>query len=203
MAPTADMQQYVVFISTVLYAVLCTSPHPEIHPIRSFTHCTTCHIHLRWPFCTVVTKVALNHYYWLLQLQCISSNPDKFCNTKMQQRNKRCKKSSKKNLMMPFWNIWRKQWPFDNVCRTYCAFSWWVSWSLSAPFLYCIALSFLATLVALHFTPVSEWVSGWAEFRTSVASRLASLSFFSFSKPYLPFIFVAFSSGRRRSGARR
>ena len=128
--------------STVLYAVLCTSPHPEIHPIRSFTHCTTCHIHLRWPFCTVVTKVALNHYYWLLQLQCISSNPDKFCNTKMQQRNKRCKKSSKKNLMMPFWNIWRKQWPFDNVCRTYCAFSWWVSWSLSAPFLYCIALSF-------------------------------------------------------------
>ena len=31
---------------------------------------------------------------------------------------------------------------------------------------------FLATIVALHFTPVSEWVSG---FRTSVASRLASL----------------------------
>ena len=34
---------------------------------------------------------------------------------------------------------------------------------------------FLATLVALHFTPVSKWVSKWAEFRTSVASRLASL----------------------------
>ena len=34
---------------------------------------------------------------------------------------------------------------------------------------------FLATLVALHFTPVSESVSGSAEFRTSVASRLASL----------------------------
>ena len=34
---------------------------------------------------------------------------------------------------------------------------------------------FLATLVALHFTPVSESVSEWAEFRTSVASRLASL----------------------------
>ena len=34
---------------------------------------------------------------------------------------------------------------------------------------------FLATLVALHFTPVSEWVSKWAEFRTSVVSRLASL----------------------------
>ena len=36
-------------------------------------------------------------------------------------------------------------------------------------------IEFLATLVALHFTPVSEWVSKWAEFRTSVASRLASL----------------------------
>ena len=34
---------------------------------------------------------------------------------------------------------------------------------------------FLATLVALHFTPVSESVSGSAEFRTSVAPRLASL----------------------------
>ena len=34
---------------------------------------------------------------------------------------------------------------------------------------------FLATLVALHFTPVSESVSQWAEFRTSVAPRLASL----------------------------
>ena len=38
---------------------------------------------------------------------------------------------------------------------------------------------FLATLVALHFTPVSKSVSQsvikWAEFRTSVASRLASL----------------------------
>ena len=40
-----------------------------------------------------------------------------------------------------------------------------------------VALSFLATLVALHFTLVSKWVSGWAEFRTSVASRLASLLF--------------------------
>ena len=38
-----------------------------------------------------------------------------------------------------------------------------------------ILLSFLATLVALHFTPVSKWLSEWAEFRTSVASRLASL----------------------------
>ena len=28
---------------------------------------------------------------------------------------------------------------------------------------------FLATLVALHFTPVSESLSRWAEFRTSVA----------------------------------
>ena len=37
------------------------------------------------------------------------------------------------------------------------------------------ALVFLATLVALHFTPVSKWVSESAEFRTSVASRLASL----------------------------
>ena len=36
---------------------------------------------------------------------------------------------------------------------------------------------FLATLVALHFTPVSKSVSQWAEFRTSVASRLASLFF--------------------------
>ena len=35
-------------------------------------------------------------------------------------------------------------------------------------------LKFLATLVALHFTPVSESVSG-SYFRTSVASRLASL----------------------------
>ena len=35
--------------------------------------------------------------------------------------------------------------------------------------------SFLATLVALHFTPVSESLSQWAEFRTSVAPRLASL----------------------------
>ena len=34
---------------------------------------------------------------------------------------------------------------------------------------------FLATLVALHFTPVSKSVSEWAEFQTSVASRLASL----------------------------
>ena len=34
---------------------------------------------------------------------------------------------------------------------------------------------FLATLVALHFTPVSKSVGGSAEFRTSVASRLASL----------------------------
>ena len=35
---------------------------------------------------------------------------------------------------------------------------------------------FLATLVALRFTPVSRcWLAGWAEFRTSVASRLASL----------------------------
>ena len=38
---------------------------------------------------------------------------------------------------------------------------------------------FLATLVALHFTPVSESVSGSAEFRTSVAPRLASLLGFS------------------------
>ena len=44
--------------------------------------------------------------------------------------------------------------------------------SLSKPFSYRV---FLATLVALHFTPVSKWVSKWAEFRTSVASRLASL----------------------------
>ena len=36
-------------------------------------------------------------------------------------------------------------------------------------------LNFLSTLVALHFTPVSESVSQWAEFRTSIASRLASL----------------------------
>ena len=35
--------------------------------------------------------------------------------------------------------------------------------------------SYASTLVALHFTPVSEWVSEWAEFRTSVALRLASL----------------------------
>ena len=34
---------------------------------------------------------------------------------------------------------------------------------------------FLATLVALHFTPVSRSVGRSAEFRTSVASRLASL----------------------------
>ena len=40
---------------------------------------------------------------------------------------------------------------------------------------HCTLNPFLATLVALHFTPVSEWVSKWAEFRTSVASRLASL----------------------------
>ena len=39
----------------------------------------------------------------------------------------------------------------------------------------------LATLVALHFTPVSKW----AEFRTSVASRLASL--------FLPTIPCSFS----------
>ena len=31
---------------------------------------------------------------------------------------------------------------------------------------------FLATLVALHFTPVSKWVSEWAEFRESVAWSL-------------------------------
>ena len=31
---------------------------------------------------------------------------------------------------------------------------------------------FLATLVALHFTPVSESLSRWAEFRTSVAWSL-------------------------------
>ena len=36
---------------------------------------------------------------------------------------------------------------------------------------------FLATLVALHFTPVSKSVSQSAEFRTSVASRLSSLLF--------------------------
>ena len=36
-------------------------------------------------------------------------------------------------------------------------------------------VEFLATLVALYFTPVSEWVSRWAESRTSLASRLASL----------------------------
>ena len=35
-----------------------------------------------------------------------------------------------------------------------------------------IKLSFLATLVALHFTPVSESVSRWAEFRTIVAWSL-------------------------------
>ena len=45
---------------------------------------------------------------------------------------------------------------------------------------YCAPTTFLATLVALHFTPVSKWVSGWAEFRTSVASRLASLLFWIF-----------------------
>ena len=33
----------------------------------------------------------------------------------------------------------------------------------------CICICFLATLVALHLTPVSESVSEWAEFRTSVA----------------------------------
>ena len=38
-----------------------------------------------------------------------------------------------------------------------------------------VLMAFLATLVALHFTPVSKWVSESAEFRTSVASRLASL----------------------------
>ena len=36
-------------------------------------------------------------------------------------------------------------------------------------------ISFLATLVAPHLTPVSKRVSKWAEFRTSVATRLASL----------------------------
>ena len=36
-------------------------------------------------------------------------------------------------------------------------------------------ISFLAALVALHLTPVSEWVSEWAEFQTSIATRLASL----------------------------
>ena len=39
----------------------------------------------------------------------------------------------------------------------------------------CVFCQFLATLVALHLTPVSESVIRWAEFRTSVASRLASL----------------------------
>ena len=32
-----------------------------------------------------------------------------------------------------------------------------------------------ASSLALHFTPVSESLSQWAEFRTSVAPRLASL----------------------------
>ena len=41
-----------------------------------------------------------------------------------------------------------------------------------------ISSFFLATLVALHLNPVSESVSRWAEFRTSVASRLASLFFY-------------------------
>ena len=40
--------------------------------------------------------------------------------------------------------------------------------------------TFLATLVALHFTPVSESVSKWAEFRTSVAPRL--YKFISFTR---------------------
>ena len=40
------------------------------------------------------------------------------------------------------------------------------------------SVSFLATLVALHFTLVSESLPGWAEFRTSGASRLASLYYF-------------------------
>ena len=35
--------------------------------------------------------------------------------------------------------------------------------------------TFLATLVALHFTPVSKSVSQWVVVSTSVASRLASL----------------------------
>ena len=45
---------------------------------------------------------------------------------------------------------------------------WWGGTLDEQPFL-------LATLVALHLTPVSESVSQWAEFQTSVASRLASL----------------------------
>ena len=36
---------------------------------------------------------------------------------------------------------------------------------------------FLATLVALHFTPVSHSLGQWVVFGTSVASRLASLGF--------------------------
>ena len=47
-----------------------------------------------------------------------------------------------------------------------------VQFNLIGPPCHC---SFLAALVALHFTPVSESVSQWAEFRTSVAPRLASL----------------------------
>ena len=53
----------------------------------------------------------------------------------------------------------------------------WVSLCSKGSYAYILHCQehFLATLVALHFTPVSEWVSRWAEFRTSVASRLASL----------------------------
>ena len=38
-----------------------------------------------------------------------------------------------------------------------------------------LAVKVKAMLVALHFNPVSKKVSKWAEFWTSVASRLASL----------------------------
>ena len=43
------------------------------------------------------------------------------------------------------------------------------------PYFFDINISFLATLAALHFTPVSESADRSAEFLTSEAKRLASL----------------------------
>ena len=63
---------------------------------------------------------------------------------------------------------------FD-ISLTDCLNTYIVTWEASLLSFLVFFKPFLATLVALHFNPVSESVSHWAEFRTSVASRLVSL----------------------------
>ena len=78
---------------------------------------------------------------------------------------------------------WSKDSPADNVWEFFALLRYLLQlifvdslFEVFVPLRLCRpTMESLATLVVLHFTPISQSVTRWAEFLTSVVSRLASL----------------------------